>query len=164
MRGRAWHGVRRFAVRPAALMVRAWCARAAEWPHRGRKVLACAKVRAQWQLCGGWMSGHGACCGAKLLVWQAETARGVCSALGSRKRSQSSTMQVPPLSRRTLGARKASAQAQWFGHCWRRTAWRMVWTSALLSAGGRRTGDWRHPGVLGGTQMAGMLGRAVAAS
>ena len=48
----------------------------------------------------------------KLFVWQAETARGVCSALGSRKRSQSSTMQVPPLSRRTLGACKASPQAQ----------------------------------------------------
>ena len=59
--------MRRFAVRPATLMVRAWCARAAEWPHRGRKVPACAKVRAQWQLCARWMRGHGVCYGASCL-------------------------------------------------------------------------------------------------
>lgn len=33
---------------------------------------------------------------------------------------------------------------------------------SAVSAGGRRTGNWRQPGVLGGTQMAGVLGSAVA--
>ena len=163
MRGGVWHRVRRFAVRPAALMVRLVraCRRmAAQRPQgacvrKGAGPVATMRWVDEWAWRMLWR---------KLFVWQAETARGMCSVLGSRKRSQSSTMQVAPLSRRTLGARKASPQAQWLGHCWCRTEWRMVWTSALLRAGGRRTGDWRHPGVLGGTQMAGMLGCAVAAS